>query len=163
MATEYTSEELFESSSSDSEDEDVAPIQVPKTVPLVSKKAPRSFVHSERRLGERLRRDPYDKENFSRKEQSRSNIKETPTRPKSSELVRSRSDGGQDSSAVLSALGELTSTLNKVVKRLEKTECRIQSMEDKMDSTLSSSASDTRRKSIRKVPVIVRVSSALNC
>lgn len=160
MATGYTSEEFFESSSSDFEDEAVAPgpVQVPKTVPLISKKAPRSFVHSERRLGERLSRDPYDR---ARKEQTKS-IKETPPgRPKSNELVRSPSDGSQESSAVLSALSELTSTLNKVVKRLEKTECRIQSMEDKMDSTVSSSASDSRRKSIRKVPVIVRVSSRL--
>lgn len=72
----YTSEEYLESSSSDSEDEpvDLAPdprlIQVPKTGPLVSKKAPRSFVRSESRLGERLRRDPYDRENFPRKEQA---------------------------------------------------------------------------------------------
>ena len=64
------------------------------------------------------------------------------------------------SSAVISALGELTTTLNKVVKCLEKTESRIQSMEEKMDSTtLSSSASDSRRKTSRKVPVVVRVST----
>lgn len=99
------------------------PIQVPKTVPLISKKAPRSLAHSERCLGERINRDPYDR---ARKEQARSIKEAPPVRPKSNEVVRSTSDGSQESSAVLSALSELTSTLNKVVKRLEKTECRIQ-------------------------------------
>ena len=60
----------------------------------------------------------------------------------------------------LSALGELTSTLNN--KRLEKTERRIQSMEEKVESSLSS-ASDSHSKSVRKVPVIVRVSAVISC
>ena len=61
-------------------------------------------------------------------------------------------------SDVLSALGELTSTLNMVVKRLEKTEHRIQSMDEKIEST--SSASDSAGlKAVKKVPVIVRVSN----
>ena len=68
-------------------------------------------------------------------------------------------DGGS-SSAVLSALSELTTTLNKVVKRLDKTESRIQSMEEKIDTaTVSSSTSDCKQKSHRVVPVVVRVSA----
>ena len=78
--------------------------------------------------------------------------------PKLSEPeISSRANTGE-SSDVLSALGELTSTLNMVVKWLEKTKHGIQSMEEKMEST--SSASDSARliKSSLKVPDIVRVS-----
>ena len=48
-----------------------------------------------------------------------------------------------ESSDVVSALGELTSTLNTVMKWMEKTEHGIQSLEEKMEST--SSASDSAR------------------
>ena len=70
--------------------------------------------------------------------------------------ISSRANTGE-SSDVLSALGELTSTLNVIVKWLEKTEHRIQSMDEKIEST--SSASDSAGlKAVKKVPVIVQVS-----
>ena len=76
--------------------------------------------------------------------------------PKSEPEISSRANS-VESSDVLSALGELTSTLNMVVKRLEKTEHRIQSMDEKIKST--SSASDSAGlKAVKKVPVIVQVS-----
>ena len=56
--------------------------------------------------------------------------------------------------ALLSALGEL-----ELVQCMEKQEMRLESMEEELDSTsLSSSASDSKRKKVRKVPVVVRVS-----
>ena len=62
------------------------------------------------------------------------------------------------STELLSALGELNNTVNKLVQRMEKQEMRLESMEEKLDSTsLSSSASESRAKVTRKVPVVVRV------
>ena len=61
--------------------------------------------------------------------------------------------------AIVSALGELNNTVCKHVKHTEKQEMRLESMEEKFDSTsLSSSASESRAKVTRKVPVVVRVS-----
>ena len=66
------------------------------------------------------------------------------------------------STEVLSALGELNNTVNKLVQRMEKQEMRLESMEEKLDSTsLSSSASESRAKVTRKVPVVVRVSASV--
>ena len=158
----------YETSSSTSESEvERGPIgsSTPKTAPPVAKKVSRPLFRSENRAesnrpGIRQSQElpvPYDRDDLPSKKRAR----HTPTgRPKSNEITRRLPSSGatDDSSAVLSALGELTSTLNKVVKRLEKTEHRIQSMEEKMDSSISSSASDSRRKTGRKVPVIVRVS-----
>ena len=59
---------------------------------------------------------------------------------------------------MVSALGELTNTLNKVVKRLEKTESRIMSMEEMILSTTPSSSGSENHFKSRKVPVFVRVS-----
>lgn len=140
-----------DSSSCESEVEHGPPL--PRTPPPAKKSVtrPRPIFYSDRREAW----------------QPRSRVLPNPKRPKSGNSgtpkalpkrneSSSRSTNTGESSAVLTALGELTSTLNKVVKRLEKTEHRIQSMEEKMESTCSS-ASDSRCK-VKKVPVIVRVS-----
>ena len=64
---------------------------------------------------------------------------------------------------MLSVLGELTNMLNKVVKRLEKTEFLIKLMEQRIDSsTVSSSSSDGCEKSPRvQIPIVVSVSHSL--
>ena len=127
---------------------------LPTTTPPVTKKVTRPTFYSDRReVGQpRGRVIPNPK-------RAKSVNDGTPrARPRLSEpevLSRAAADTSE-TSAVLSALGELTSTLNKVVKRLDKTEHRIQSMEEKIVST--SSASDSRCNAVKKVPVIVRVS-----
>ena len=69
------------------------------------------------------------------------------TWPKLSELEISSCANTRESSDVLSVLGELTSSLNMVVKQLEKTEHRIQSMDKKMEFT-SSESDSTRLKAV---------------
>ena len=60
------------------------------------------------------------------------------------------------------ALGELNNAVNKLVQRMEKQEMRLESMEEKLDSTsLSSSVRESRAKMTRKVPVIVRVRASV--
>ena len=61
---------------------------------------------------------------------------------------------------LLSALGELNNTVNKLVRRMEKQELHLESMEEKLDTTsLSSSSSECKAKTTRKVPVVVKVST----
>ena len=161
LAYQDDSDPEYESSASDSDSEiDREPILAssPKTAPPASRKMIRPFL-SERRAGVRPSKPsrpvlPYTK-------RTKSVLNETPRRKDVSNRFSSSHVSGE-SSAVLSALGELTSTLNKVVKRLEKTEHRIQSMEEKVESSLSS-ASDSHSKTVRKVPVIVRVSAVISC
>ena len=175
MATRsgFESEELFDGSDSFSSDESEfeeppAPREtLSKTLPIATKVRPRLF-SSEQRHDQAKRRRLY--ESLQREETPQSTTTAcTPTgRPRASsaknqepktEPTCARSDD-HSSSTLATALGELTNTLNQVVKRLEKTETRIRSMEEKIDShstSLSSSSNDSRKKS-RTIPVIVRVS-----
>ena len=56
-------------------------------------------------------------------------------------------------------LGEITNLLGTVVKRLEKTEMKLQSIEEKLNSSSSSSAGSSVEKKMI-VPQVVRVSIA---
>ena len=110
-----------------------------KTTPSTAKTVARSFFYSDRHeVGH-----PRDRV-LPNTKQSKSVCCETSrTWPKLSELEISSRANTRESSDVLSALGELTSPVNMVVKRLEKTEHRIQSMDKKMEST--SCESDSTR------------------
>ena len=86
----------------------------------------------------------------------------TPSGRPSRRITELEQTADSSPTAVFSALGELNNTVSKLVKRIEKQEMRLESMEEKLDSTtLSSSASESRAKVTRKVPVVVRVSRFL--
>ena len=154
--SDQVSDREDESSSNESEEELERGPLLAKTTPPPAKKVVRPLFFSDRREVGQPRGCV-----LPNPKRAKSVNSETPrARPRLSEPYNRIADTGE-SSAVLSALGELTSTLNKVVKRLEKTEHRIQSMEEKIES--SSSASDSRCKAVKKVPVIVRVSCSMSC
>ena len=58
---------------------------------------------------------------------------------------------------VLAALGEVTTTLSKLVDRLDRQESQLKSLEEK----ISNPSSSTEGKEILKVPAIVRVSCSI--
>ena len=58
---------------------------------------------------------------------------------------------------VLAALGEVTTTLSKLVDRLDRQESQLKSLEEE----ISNSSSSTEGKEILKVPAIVRVSCSI--
>ena len=94
----------------------------------------------------KLRLQPQKKGDSSKR--ARGGELETPKRPNRSATQISAAD----SSAIMSKLTEVTKTLGKVVKRLDRNESRIHSVEQKMTSKSSASMS-------RKVPAAVRVSN----
>ena len=171
----FNDSELSENEISESEEE--LALTARKTVQLPTKKKTRALSSSSEfeKSHKRLRRSiPRDENYFQEEEAPASSKTRTPSgRPvlgefRSTKHLQFSTAVNQESdscspTAVLSALGELTNTLNKVVKRLEKTEYRIKSMEQRIDSsTVSSSASDGRKKSPRvQVPVVVRVRHSL--
>ena len=171
MATGYESNELFDSSDaefSDAELSDVSGLAVSKTYPMaLATQHMRPFMSEKGQDKKSKRCKLY--ESSENKSPAASKIGPsgyTPTgQPKLKKNPRSLQyapSSGKSSAAVLmSALGDLTSTLNKVVKRLEKTESRILSMEEKIDSNMSSTSSTERQPhhKPRRVPVVVRVST----
>ena len=74
-----------------------------------------------------------------------------PIRPKSLDTRRC------DSESLSVALGNITNMLGIVIERLDKTESKLESMERKINSPLSSSAT-SGAEAKRKIPTIVRVS-----
>ena len=175
MDTGSESIDLFDSSAaefSDAEESDVSGVDVSKTYPMaLSTQKMRPFMSEK---GKRYK--SYESKNES---PAASEIGPTPTgQPKLKKNPRYTPTGqlklkknprslqyslssGESSAAVLSALGDLTNTLTKVVKRLEKTESRILSMEEKIGSNMSSSSSTEHQPyhKPRRVPVVVRVST----
>jgi hypothetical protein len=74
-----------------------------------------------------------------------------------SELIDSLSSSPKDHE-IASALGELTNTLKKVVKWLEKQESRLESVEKKLSSpAVSSSAFSSGERNKPKVSLVVKV------
>ena len=74
-----------------------------------------------------------------------------PIRPKSLDTRRC------DSESLSVALGNITNMLGTVIERLDKTESKLESIERKINSPLSSSAT-SGAEAKRKIPTIVRVS-----
>ena len=60
---------------------------------------------------------------------------------------------------IASALGELTNTLKKVVKQLEKQESRLDSVEKKLSSPAVSSSSSSGDRKKPKISLVVKVKS----
>lgn len=166
MATIYDSEDYFDESEgfsdeSEFEEPPMPHVTTPKMVPMNSKVRPCLFCSEQRhdpskwwKLLEVTDRERSRTGEFTGKGG-------TPTgQPKTagpSEEQPTCAESGGDSSRLLTALGELTNTLNQVVKRLEKAESRIQSVEEKICTSISSSSSESSRKKSRTVPVVVKV------
>ena len=62
---------------------------------------------------------------------------------------------------IKSVLGEISNMLGTVIKRLEKTESKLESMERRLEKSSSSSGSSSEAISKKKVPQVVRVSQAI--
>ena len=173
------SEELFSDHEEDTSDRDAIPYSsesecdedepaLSNTVPLLSKKQPRQRCVSEKRResGRSTSGSGYYEEWLKRRDCGRTvthpSDARTPSGRPSRRITELEQTADSSPTAVFSALGDLNNTVSKLVKRIEKQEMRLESMEEKLNSTsLSSSASESRAKVTRKVPVVVKVSRFL--
>ena len=79
-----------------------------------------------------------------RTQSGRPHAKESASSRRSLELPSRTNGDDSTSAAILSALGELNTTINKLTKRLEKQKSHLESTEEKIGSaTTSSSASES--------------------
>lgn len=84
----------------------------------------------------------------------------TPIRPRAKQL-HSDKDSSQ-LAAIVSTLGETNKLLARVVERLDKQEQKMEQMESKLDTSISSNSSTTpMRNRNKEVPLQVRVSSTV--
>ena len=162
--------------SSESDEFETVPA-LTNSAPLLSKKKPRPFYFSKRRVDVTKSRNDfvYHREWLKRRgsptgaaNRGADDVRTPSGRPRAQESEGSSATteplyDAPDSSpaALVSSLSELNNTMTKLVQRIKNQELRLKSMEEKLDSTsnsLSSSASDSKVKLSRKVPVIVRVS-----